>query len=126
MRSFYRLQLVDVRHPHKYSFHSYTSKQKVTVIYLFSDSLKNFNFERLLAGHFFWTHTHTLKPETCPEGGKPPFDCINPKESFGSSADLITCNSALGRLPSRGWQMAEEFLAWMQGRQIRSDVVPRS
>eukprot|EP00434_Breviolum_minutum_P031922 symbB.v1.2.028229.t1/scaffold2973.1/size66149/1 len=42
-------------------------------------------------------------------------------ESFGSSADLITCNSALGHW-NGGWQMAEEFLSWMQGRQLRSDV----
>ena len=112
---------MDVRHLDKYSFHSYTSRlHKKVANYLFCGFTKKYQFDRLLAEQVFG---HTFH-ETRAEGNlETAFEFLNPKESSGSSADLITCNSALGHW-NGGWQMAQEFLSWMQGRQLRSDVVP--
>lgn len=89
------------------------------------DSLKKISIWHVASWISFWTHTQTFH-ETRAQGNlETAFDFWNSKESFGSSADLITCNSALGHW-NGGWQMAEEFLSWIQGRQLRSDVVPWS
>ena len=104
------------------SIHIHLDYTKRLQIIYFVDSLKKYQFDRLLAEQVFG---HTFH-ETRAEGNlETAFEFLNPKESSGSSADLITCNSALGHW-NGGWQMAQEFLSWMQGRQLRCDVVPWS